>query len=106
MFGRKKLYASVLTTGVILLGIGNAWAIETKARNAILMDYDTGQYLYVKEHEKMVAPASMSKLMTVNMIFEKGDNEFKNKHLLTILSHSLSSGNKQLQMPVLKSMVS
>ena len=61
MFGRKKLYASVLTTGVILLGIGNAWAIETKARNAILMDYDTGQYLYVKEHEKMVAPASMSK---------------------------------------------
>ena len=43
MFGRKKLYASVLTTGVILLGIGNAWAIETKARNAILMDYDTGQ---------------------------------------------------------------
>ena len=71
MFGRKKLYASVLTTGVILLGIGNAWAIETKARNAILMDYDTGQYLYVKDHEKMVAPASMSKLMTVNMIFEK-----------------------------------
>ena len=45
-------------------------------------------------------------LKQVNMIFEKGDNEFKNKHLLTILSHSLSSGNKQLQMPVLKSMVS
>ena len=35
------------------------------------MDYDTGQYLYVKDHEKMVPPASMSKLMTVNMIFEK-----------------------------------
>ena len=71
MFGRKKLYSSVLTAGMVLAGIGSAAAIETQARNAILMDYDTGQYLYVKDHEKMVPPASMSKLMTVNMIFEK-----------------------------------
>lgn len=71
MFGRKKLYSSVLTAGLVLAGIGSAGAIETQARNAILMDYDTGQYLYVKDHEKMVPPASMSKLMTVNMIFEK-----------------------------------
>lgn len=71
MFGRKKLYSSVLTVGLVLFGIGSAGAIETQARNAILMDYDTGQYLYVKDHEKMVPPASMSKLMTVNMIFEK-----------------------------------
>lgn len=71
MFGRKKLYSSVLTAGLVLARIGSAAAIETQARNAILMDYDTGQYLYVKDHEKMVPPASMSKLMTVNMIFEK-----------------------------------
>lgn len=71
MFGRKKLYSSVLTAGLVLAGIGSAAAIETQARTAILMDYDTGQYLYVKDHEKMVPPASMSKLMTVNMIFEK-----------------------------------
>ena len=71
MFGRKKLYSSVLTAGLVLAGIGSAVAIETQARNAILMDYDTGQYLYVKDHEKMVPPAAMSKLMTVNMIFEK-----------------------------------
>ena len=71
MFGRKKLYSSVLAAGLFMSGIGNAAAIETQARNAILMDYDTGQYLYVKDHEKMVPPASMSKLMTVNMIFEK-----------------------------------
>lgn len=65
------MYSSVLTAGLVLAGIGSAAAIETQARNAILMDYDTGQYLYVKDHEKMVPPASMSKLMTVNMIFEK-----------------------------------
>lgn len=71
MFGTSKLYASVLISGFVLAGITNVSAIETKARNVILMDYDTGQYLYAKEHDKMVPPASMSKLMTVNMIFEK-----------------------------------
>lgn len=65
------LYSSVLTASFFMALAGSASAIETKARNAIVMDYDTGQYLYLKEHDKMVAPASMSKLMTVNMIFEK-----------------------------------
>ncbi len=49
----------------------NAHAIETKAKNLILMDYDTGQYLYSKDAQKMIPPASMSKLMTVYMIFSK-----------------------------------
>ena len=53
MFGRKKLYSSVLTAGLVLAGIGSAGAIETQARNAILMDYDTGQYLYVMIFEKL-----------------------------------------------------
>lgn len=54
-----------------LLGIGAASAIETKARNAILVDYETGTYLYAKEADKMVPPASMSKLMTVYVLFSK-----------------------------------
>ena len=48
-----------------------ASAIETAARNAILMDYDTGTYLYVKDAQKMVPPASMSKLMTTYVLFSK-----------------------------------
>lgn len=71
MWAKNKLYASVLISGFVFAGISNVMAIETKARNVILMDYDTGQYLFAKEHDKMVPPASMSKLMTVNMIFEK-----------------------------------
>lgn len=35
------------------------------------MDYDTGQQLYAKDAQKMIPPASMSKLMTIYMIFEK-----------------------------------
>lgn len=49
----------------------DANAIETKARNAILVDYDTGEYLYAKDIEQQIPPASMSKLMTLYMIFSK-----------------------------------
>lgn len=48
-----------------------AQAIETKAKNALLMDYDTGEYLYTKDAFTAVPPASMSKLMTVYILFSK-----------------------------------
>ncbi len=67
---KKSIFSAILMSGV-MLGTFNAQAIETKARNLILMDFDTGQYLYTKEIEKGIPPASMSKLMTVYMIFEK-----------------------------------
>lgn len=72
MFSKSKLYISTIVFGGFLLGmVSGAQAIETKARNLILMDYDTGQYLYTKDAEKMVPPASMSKLMTIYMVFSK-----------------------------------
>ena len=68
----KKLYLStLLVSGVLFAGIRSANAIETTAKNVLVMDYETGQYLYAKDHQKMIPPASMSKLMTIYMIFEK-----------------------------------
>lgn len=49
----------------------NAWAIDTKAKNMILVDFETGEYLYQKDITQPIPPASMSKLMTVYMIFDK-----------------------------------
>lgn len=60
-----------LAFGALCFSSFEAQAIETKARTAILMDYTTGQYLYTKDHKRMVPPASMSKLMTIYMIFDK-----------------------------------
>lgn len=69
---RNRLFISTVLVSGMVLGMASAvQAIETKAKNLILMDYDTGQYLYAKDAEKMIPPASMSKLMTVYMIFEK-----------------------------------
>ncbi len=65
-----KLQFCTALCGALLTSV-NAEAIETKARNLVLMDYDTGQYLYKKDAEKMIPPASMSKLMTVYIVFSK-----------------------------------
>lgn len=67
--GFNKFFA--LAAGISCLAAATANAFETKARNAILVDYETGAYLFAKNHEEMIAPASMSKLMTVYVLLSK-----------------------------------
>ena len=45
-------------------------AYETKAAQAILMDARTGRVLFEKDADTAVPPASMSKLMTMTLVFE------------------------------------
>ena len=57
---------------VVLMSVAKfAHAFETSARNAILVDFDTGSYLYAKNHQDQMPPASMSKLMTIYIVFDK-----------------------------------
>ncbi len=42
----------------------------TKAKYAILIDAETGAVLYAKNADKLTAPASMSKLMTMALLFK------------------------------------
>ena len=58
-------------SAVVLLAAAQASAIDTKAQNMILIDYATGEYLYQKDITEPIPPASMSKLMTIYMIFDK-----------------------------------
>lgn len=72
MLLKNKLYlTTLLVSGILASTLRPASAIETSAKNVLVMDYETGQYLYAKDHQKMIPPASMSKLMTIYMIFEK-----------------------------------
>lgn len=50
---------------------GTANALETPAKQAFLMDMETGAVLFEKEADALMPPASMSKLMTVTMLFER-----------------------------------
>ena len=65
---------NILLSGIaaiVFMASTSASAIDTKAKNMILMDYTTGKYLYEKDIFEPIPPASMSKLMTVYMIFDK-----------------------------------
>lgn len=65
-------YGKIFLTTILLSAVSSqAFAFDTAARNAILMDYDTGAYIYTKNHDVQMAPASMSKLMTLYIIFDK-----------------------------------
>ncbi len=46
-----------------------ALAFDTTAEYAVLMDYDTGTILWGKKPDEQMHPASMSKLMTLDMLF-------------------------------------
>lgn len=48
-----------------------AQTVETPAKQAILIDYDTGAVLFAKNAEERMPPASMSKLMTAVMVFDR-----------------------------------
>ncbi|WDI31056.1 D-alanyl-D-alanine carboxypeptidase [Hyphococcus flavus] len=64
-------------TSVLALGLfhGGAAAqngpVETAAEYAVIMDYRTGEILFEKNARVPTAPASMSKLMTVAIVFER-----------------------------------
>lgn len=62
---------STLALAVSLASPLPAAATETAAKFAILLDYDTGAVLLEKNADEPTAPASMSKLMTLYMIFER-----------------------------------
>jgi serine-type D-Ala-D-Ala carboxypeptidase (penicillin-binding protein 5/6) len=49
----------------------NSNAIETVAREAILFDMLTGSVLFEKNADNLMPPSSMSKLMTVYMLFQR-----------------------------------
>lgn len=65
----NKYGLAVLMCGMALSF--SAEAFETTARNAILVDFETGEYLYEKNIQEAVPPASMSKLMTVYILMRK-----------------------------------
>ena len=55
----------------VSLGALPARANETIAREAILVDFDTGQVLLEKDADKRIPPASMSKIMTAYLVYRR-----------------------------------
>ena len=68
----QPIFAFAIAVAILLgLATGDARAIDTNAEEAILVDYQTGAVLFEKNADRPMPPSSMSKLMTVYMVFER-----------------------------------
>jgi len=77
--------------------VTSAAAIETPAKQAILMDMSTGAILMQKNADELMAPASMSKLMTVAMVFERlKDGTLKLEDTLPVSEKAWKKGGSKM----------
>lgn len=70
-----------------------AQQITTNADYAVLMDYESGAVLFDRNGDKLMAPASMSKLMTIAMTFQAlKDGHLTFEDSLPVSEHALKTG--------------
>jgi serine-type D-Ala-D-Ala carboxypeptidase (penicillin-binding protein 5/6) len=55
----------------LLLTFTKLYAFETEAKYAFMIDYDSGEVLFEKNGDVPTTPSSMSKLMTIYMVFDQ-----------------------------------
>jgi serine-type D-Ala-D-Ala carboxypeptidase (penicillin-binding protein 5/6) len=68
----KKLFLTSLIS--FILFSSKLYAIDTKAEQAIVMDFDTNEILFEKNSNIQTPPASMTKIMTVYAAFDRLKN--------------------------------
>ncbi len=102
---RRPLMAAV---ALILMGTASAVeaeTIETLAKQAIVLDYQTGTVLLEKNSDELMVPSSMSKLMTAYLVFEKlKEGSWKMSDQLpvseTVWKKHVKSGGSLMFLPV------
>ena len=98
MFRRHSPIAVVLVAVAAALAfVRPAIAMETSAREAILMDYDTGQILFSKDADQPMPPASMTKIMSVFLAFERlKDGRLKETDEIPISENAWRKGGSKM----------
>ncbi len=66
-----------ITLTVMTISNAQAQIYQTRAKQAILLDADTGTVLFSKEADTQIPPASLAKIMTMEVVF----NQLKNGKL-------------------------
>ena len=69
----RRLIAVASIAVALATGATTASALDytTSAKQAILLDFDTGSVLYAKNADEIMFPASMTKIMTAMLAFER-----------------------------------
>lgn len=97
---RKGVLALLLT--MLLAACLPAYAAETEAlslesKSAVLMDVGTGTVLYEKNSHEAMPPASVTKVMTMLLIYEaERDGKFDWSDTVQVSEHAASMGGSQV----------
>jgi len=59
---------------ILLIYTKSLVAIDTKAEQAVVIDYDTNEILFEKNSNLKIIPASMTKIMTIYVVFDRLKN--------------------------------
>ena len=90
---RSTVAGLLLSLAVLISAPRPAAAIETLAREAILVDATTGAVLLEKNPDTPMPPASMSKIMTAYLLFTKlRDGKIKLDDTLPVSEHAWRTG--------------
>jgi D-alanyl-D-alanine carboxypeptidase (penicillin-binding protein 5/6) len=68
---RRLIVLAMAWAGLCLAGPALAAGPQTAAPQAILIEADSGSVLFEKDADQLVAPASLAKLMTVEVVFDQ-----------------------------------
>jgi D-alanyl-D-alanine carboxypeptidase (penicillin-binding protein 5/6) len=97
---RLPLPAAALL-GLLLAATAPAGAFETGAKAAVVMDHRTGLVMFEKDADRRIPPASMSKLMTAYMIFDRlKRGQLKLDDEITVSERSWKMGGSQMFLKV------
>ena len=87
-----KIFSSI----IILLISFKSHSIDTKAEQAVVIDFDTNEILFSKNSNDKVIPASMTKIMTVYVAFDRIKNaNFSIKNKCRISSRAYKMGGSR-----------
>jgi len=99
----KKLLLFVLIFGLLLPLVPRAGAVslEVAGKSAVLMDAATGTVLYEKNAHEPLAPASVTKIMTMLLIMEAIDSgKIRWEDMVTASEAAAAKGGSQIYLKV------
>ena len=91
------LAAALLTCPAAAVGAEDQPALELSAASAVLMEKETGALLYEKDSHQKLEPASVTKVMTLLLIFEALDSgRITREDVVTVSSYAAGMGGSQV----------
>lgn len=74
-----------------------ALALETEAREAVLVDAESGRVLFEKNADELMPPSSMTKIMTLYLVFERlGDGRLTMEDTLPVSERAWRKGGSKM----------